>query len=404
MMPVSNSKSLLIKAGLFIVTSITTTLSGAELMFGRSFIYGSTLSWTEFLQGMEYSVPFLLILTVHEFGHYFTARYYKVNVSLPSYIPMWLGFISPLSIGTMGAFIRIRSYIRSKKQYFDIGIAGPLAGFAVAVVVLLYGFTHLPEPTHVFEIHPEFESFGEHYAERVYSMDTVLYKKDFARTDRYNYEYTPDSVKYSTKVPSVRVGKNLLFIFFEEYVVSDKSRIPNAYEMMHYPWLFAGFLALLFTALNLLPIGQLDGGHVIYGLFGNKWHRKISQSAFVVFITYAGLGAVTPYQSVGDIFLHGGLYVAFLYFILKGLKKPSMETTIVALSIFVVQLLIGLFFPTVEGYQGWLFFSFLIGRFLGVYHPVAKDESPLDTNRKILGWLALLVFILSFSPQPLMIG
>ena len=400
----SNYRTYLIKAGLFTLTVITTTLSGAELMFGRSFLYGSTLGWSEFVQGFSYTFPFLLFLTVHEFGHYFTAKYYKVKVTLPSYIPMWMGFITSLSIGTMGAFIRIKSQIKSKKEHFDIGIAGPLAGFVVAVFVLFYGFTHLPEPSYVFEIHPEFESFGADYADQVYNMDTVLYKKDFASTERYNYTHSTDSVIHSTKFPSIKVGKNLLFLFFENYVVNDKSKTPNSYEVMHYPWLFAGFLALLFTALNLLPIGQLDGGHVLYGLFGAKWHKKIAEVVFVAFVFYAGLGAVSPYQSIIDIFKWGGLYVGFLYLVLQGLKRSTMVTLTYALGIFVIQLIIGVFFPTIEGYQGWLLFAFLIGRFLGVYHPVAMDESPLDINRKALGWLALIIFIISFSPQPLMVG
>lgn len=298
----SNYKTHLIKAGLFLLTIITTTLSGTELMFGRSFVYGdATLGWPEFAQGISYAFPFLLFLTVHEFGHYITAKYYKVKVGLPSYIPMWLGFMTPLSIGTMGAFIRIRSMIKSKKEHFDIGIAGPLAGFVIAVFVLLYGFTHLPEPSYVFEIHPEFESFGADYANVVYDMDTVLYKKDFASTERYNYAYAGDSVIHSTQYPSIKVGKNLLLLFFENYVVEDKSKIPNAYELMHYPWLFAGFLALLFTALNLLPIGQLDGGHVLYGLFGVKWHKQISEVAFVGFVFYAGLGAVSHPTNISMI-------------------------------------------------------------------------------------------------------
>lgn len=396
-----DTKTILIKGGLFALTIITTMLSGAELMFGRSFLYGNTMGWLEFSQGVHYAFPFLLFLTVHEFGHYFTAKYNKVKVSLPSYIPMWLGLFS---IGTMGAFIRIRSQITSKKIHFDIGIAGPLAGFIVAVFVLIYGFTHLPEPDHVFDIHPEFESFGADYADMVYDMDTVLYKKDFTSTNRYNYEYAGDSVMYSTEFPSIKVGKNLLFMFFEKYVVKDKSKIPNAYEMMHYPWLFAGFLALLFTGLNLLPIGQLDGGHVLYGLFGAKWHKRISEVAFVAFVFYAGLGAVSPYQPPDELLLYGGLYVGFLYFVMQGLKRSKTETMIFALSIFVLQLGIGAMAPAIQGYQGWLLFAFLIGRFLGVHHPVAVDESPLDLNRKILGWIALIIFVISFSPQPLIAG
>lgn len=100
----------------------------------------------------------------------------------------------------------------------------------------------------------------------------------------------------------------------------------------------------------------------------------------------------------------GAFYVGFLYMVLQGLKRSKMQTLTYALSIFVIQLLIGVFFPTIQGYQGWLLFAFLIGRFLGVYHPVAIDESPLDNNRKLLGWLALIIFVISFSPQPLMVG
>ena len=400
----SNCRTYLIKVGLFVLTVITTTLSGAELMFGRSFIHGHVLGWSEFVQGLYYTFPFLLFLTVHEFGHYITARYYKIKVSLPSYIPMWLGFMTPFSIGTMGAFIRIQQLIKSKKEHFDIGIAGPLAGFVVAVMVLFYGFSHLPESSHVFEIHPEFESFGVGYADRVYDLDTVLYKKDFPSTERYNYPYTRDSVILTTEYPSIKVGKNLLFLFFENYVVKDKSKIPNAYELMHYPWLFAGFLALLFTSLNLLPIGQLDGGHVVYGLFGAKWHKRIAEISFVGFVFYAGLGAVSPYQQIGDFVIWASVYVGFVYIVLQGLKRSKMETLIYALSIFALQLLISTIFPTIEGYVGWLLFSFLIGRVLGVYHPVAIHESPLDGNRKLLGWLVLILFIISFSPQPLMVG
>jgi len=396
----SNYRTYLIKGGLFLLTIVTTTLSGAELITGHSVLMG-TMGWAEFAKGVQYSFPFLLFLTVHEFGHYFMAMHYKVKVSLPSYIPMWLGFFS---IGTMGAFIHIKSLIKSKKEHFDIGIAGPLAGFVIAIFVLFYGFTHLPDPSYVFEIHPEFESFGPDYAKQVYSMDTVLYKKDFASTERYNYLISADSVSYSTELPSIKVGKSLLFLFFENYVAADKRKIPNAYEMMHYPWLFAGFLALLFTGLNLLPIGQLDGGHVLYGLFGHKWHKRISEVAFVSFVFYAGLGAVSPYQQVNDLMMWGGLYVGFLYLVFQGLKRSKIQTLIFALTIFVIQLVIGIFFPNIEGYRGWLLFAFLIGKFLGVYHPIAMDESPLDLKRKILGWLALIIFIISFSPQPLLVG
>ena len=134
----SSRKTLLIQLAMFIATVITTTIAGAEWMYGKFLFAGEQLlTSSEVLSGMYYSVPFLTILTVHEFGHYLTAKYHNVKVTLPFYIPLWLGFIPiPFTIGTAGAFIRIKEMIHSRKQYFDIGIAGPLAGFVVAVLVL----------------------------------------------------------------------------------------------------------------------------------------------------------------------------------------------------------------------------------------------------------------------------
>ncbi len=145
------TKTYLLHGGLFLLTLVTTTMAGAEWMFGRLFIPiegMQTLGWDEFLAGLNFSIPFLAILTVHEFGHYIVARLNKVRVTLPYYIPLWLGIGE--SIGTLGAFIRIQDYINSRRKYFDIGIAGPLAGFVLALVVLWYGFTHLPPVDYIF--------------------------------------------------------------------------------------------------------------------------------------------------------------------------------------------------------------------------------------------------------------
>ena len=160
----SDQKRVLLQLGLFIITFITTTLAGAEWTYGRS-IFAPNYSWSDFISGLEFSIPFLLILTVHEFGHYFVARYHKIKVSLPYYLPMPP---LPFSIGTMGALIRLREKVYSKKQNFDIGLAGPLAGFVTALVILFYGFTHLPEPEYIFQIHPEYEQYGLSYADYVY--------------------------------------------------------------------------------------------------------------------------------------------------------------------------------------------------------------------------------------------
>lgn len=367
-------KTLLIQIGLFLVTLMTTTLAGAEWVTGKSFIFGpERLGLDQLYMGLEYSIPFLFILTCHEFGHYFTARYYRIPVTLPFYIPFWLGFLGGPSIGTMGAFIRIKGLIASRKQFFDVGIAGPLAGFVVALGVMYYGYTHLPPQEYVFQVHPEYQQYGLDYEKYVYQDLEMDY----------------------------RLGKNLLMLFFEKYVATHPERIPNSSEMWHYPWLLAGFLALLFTAINLIPVGQLDGGHVLYGLIGYKMHRKISPIIFYIFLLYAGLGLVHPYDSPDKLVFNLPLYFLFLFFTVGKANKTNKDRAMVAIGIIAIQFLINYIYPTWEGYQGWLLFAFVIGRFLGVYHPPALYDHPLDWKRKVLGWLALIIFILCFSPKPI---
>ncbi|MDO1449167.1 site-2 protease family protein [Rhodocytophaga aerolata] len=366
-------KTYFLHSFLFILTFITTTLAGAEWMFGNSFIFSpQPLGWPEFWQGMYFSIPFLSVLTVHEFGHYITARLYKIRLTLPYYIPFWLGIGS---IGTMGAFIRIKSPMHTRQEYFDVGIAGPLAGFILALGVLLYGFTHLPPPEHIFTIHPEYQQYGLAYAQHVYK-DT---EGGFA------------------------LGRNLLFVLFEKWVVTDPARIPNVYEMAHYPFLFAGYLSLFFTSLNLLPIGQLDGGHILFSMVGYRKHSLIAPVLFVGFVFYAGLGLVVPPASETeflDTFHWALLYFGFLFITFSRTVNGAKNTILLSLSVFAGQYLLSFLFPGIEGYYGWLLFSFILGRFLGVYHPPVLYDRPLSAGRQALGWLSLLVFILSFSPKP----
>lgn len=369
----SEQRRVVIQALLFITTLVTTTLAGAEWTYGRS-IFMPDYSWQDFQSGLTFSIPFLLILTVHEFGHYFTAKFHHVSATLPYYIPMPP---FPFSIGTMGALIRLRHKVHSKMQNFDIGIAGPLAGFVMALAVLFYGFTHLPPPEYIFEIHPEYKQYGLSYAE-------IVYKEQ------------PENIL------DVTIGKNLLFLFFENFV-ADPSRIPNPHEIMHYPFLFAGYLSLIFTCLNLLPIGQLDGGHVLYGLFGFKIHRIIASVFFVMLLFYAGLGIIKPTDSPDRLLLWIPGITLFLYLALSGLGLSARDTIMYALLVLAAQLLVTLIYPTVEGYSGWLFFSFLLGRFIGIQHPPSEIEEPLDTKRIILGWIALFIFIICFSPAPLIL-
>ena len=328
-------------------------------------------SWAGFLSGLPFSIPFLLILTVHEFGHYFTAKYHGVKSTLPYYIPIPP---IPFSIGTMGAVIRLKSKVYSKKQNFDIGIAGPLAGFVMAMAVLFYGFSNLPSPEYIFEIHPEYEEYGLNYAETVYENE-------------------------NENIIDVTIGQNLLFLFFEKFV-ADPDRMPNPHEIMHYPILFAGYLSLVFTCLNLMPIGQLDGGHVVYGLFGFKVHRIIASVFFVLFVFYAGLGAIDPTSGRASLIIWIPAYIGFLYFVMKGLGFPMRDTLMYALLMFAAQLILSWIVPGIKGYPSWLFFVFILGRFIGIQHPPSEIEEPLDAKRIVLGWLCLIIFIITFTPAP----
>jgi membrane-associated protease RseP (regulator of RpoE activity) len=406
---------LVFQISLFILTVFTTTLVGASWV-GIS-IPGESF-WDYFSRGFAYSLPFLGILTVHELGHYFTAKYYKVDVTLPYYIPMYLPTellfgASVIQIGTMGAFIRMNSRSSSKKEIFDIGIAGPLAGFFVAVGLLYYGFTNLPEQSYIFKVHPEYEKFGTHYADTVYTKgfhiqqtyELITKIKDSTERAEMLEVYKQHEEE---PVEMFSLGHNLIFSFFEHYVVEDKSRIPNRYEMYHYPFILAGFLALFFTALNLLPIGQLDGGHVIYGLFGYKKHRIISRTIFLVLIYLGGVGIFRTNILQIDFFNSDAfnmiifviLYLQLLYFMLEKSFTGFTNRMMFSVLIFASQFFTEYFFPAFNGLGGYIFvFCILIGRVIGTDHPIAKVEEPLDWKRKALGWFTLFVFVICFIPD-----
>lgn len=364
-----NHKQVLLHITLLVVTFFTTTLAGVFWIHSK-IILANPISWQEFMSGMAFSIPFLGILAIHEAGHYVTARKNKVDTSLPYFIPFL-----PLFIGTMGAFIRIKERIQSRREYFDIGIAGPLAGFLVALGVLYYGYANLPTYDYIYEIHPEYVGKGETLQESIQAVKT-------------------DSTT------SFRFGKNLTMLFFEN-VVADPDRVPPPQEMSHYPWLMAGFWALFFTALNLLPIGQLDGGHILYGLIGLRKHKIVASILYIGLLFYSGLGLVSPFLPPVELLFNALLYLGFLYVCLFSFTDDTRLRLFTAASIFTAQFVIKAFFPAIEGFAGWLLFAFLIGRVLGVGHPPVLDDKPLSPGRQVLGWIALIVFVISFSPVPI---
>ncbi|MEZ0609876.1 site-2 protease family protein [Fibrella sp. WM1] len=379
---------------LFLITLATTTAAGAEWIYGLNFIppewYADAktiaqyklraLGWPEFLAGLNFSIPFLTVLTVHEFGHFFVAKANRVRVTLPYYIPFWLPSFQ--AIGTMGAFIRIQDYINSRRKYFDIGLAGPLAGFIVALVLLWYGFTHLPPIDYIFQIHPEYKKYGLRYGEYI----------------NMNLAKGGGS--------AVALGDNLLFWFFKTYV-ADASLLPHPFEMVHYPYLLAGYLSLFFTALNLIPIGQLDGGHILYALIGRKRFNMVAPVLFTAFVFYAGIGffRISDFATGDNAAFTSQLwslviYVGALFLAFSRINDQPVTSLLMALAVVFGQLVVSYFFPQAEGYIGFMVFAVVLGRFLGVYHPETELDEPLDTKRKLLGWLALLIFVLCFSPKP----
>ncbi|MEM7298967.1 MAG: site-2 protease family protein [Bacteroidota bacterium] len=401
-----NQKTKFIQLGLFVLTVITTTFAGTEWITGKYLFYGMT--WDDFVYGFSFSIPFLAILTAHEFGHYFTARYHQVKVTLPYYIPFWLGFLPGPSIGTMGAFIRIKEHISSRTKYFDVGVSGPIAGFVVAIAVLIYGFRTLPPTEFIYEFHPEYEVFGENFEERMEGLDTLILKSSL-NPDREGYELLPDTIITNDEDRlSIHFGDNLLMYLGRTYIAPKDRYVPSSKEIMHYPWLLASFLAFFFTALNLLPIGQLDGGHVLFGLFGSKNHSIISRILFTIFLFYAGLGAITLKDLNG--LMDGTLdepfwklfYLLVTYYASFSVFKETKNRILYLVSIFTAQLVLNMFTGW-EGYSGWLVFSLLIGRFIGVDHPPVIENQELSIERKILGWIALIIFILCFSPEPLIV-
>jgi membrane-associated protease RseP (regulator of RpoE activity) len=367
-------KTALIHSGLFLATLITTTLAGSEWVYGKS-IAVKGYSWNDFTLGFSYSVPFLFILTAHEFGHYFTAIYYRIKTTLPYYIPF--PPIVSFNIGTFGAMIRLKGIVKSKQQHFDIGIAGPLAGFVAAMIVLVYSYTHLPGLEYIYQFHPEYEKYGVAYADVVYTAGHLA----------------PNTV-------DVVVGKNLMFLLLEK-LAPDPSLVPNPHEIMHYPFIFAGFLSLLFTAINLLPVGQLDGGHVLYGLIGSQRHKWVSSIIYVGLLVYAGTGLLSPRLPLNDLLIYIPFQVFYYYLAFQPLRFSKLNTLTLAVALFAIQYVIAAFFPLFTGRIDILIFLFFIARFAGIQHPPSEIEQPLTFGRKILGWVALVIFVLCFTPTPL---
>jgi len=302
---------------LVIVTFITTTIAGVEWTTGKMGPY----EYTELAKGLPYSLSIIFVLGVHEFGHYFAAVYHKVKATLPYFIPFppIPGFFN---FGTMGAVIKTKQVIPDNRSMFDIGIYGPLSGFIACLILLVYGFTHLPAVDYILAIHPDY--------------------------------FSPE---YGTGGANLIFGDTLLFSLLRNIFVSPNVFIPPMSEIYHYPFLCVGWFGLFVTAMNLIPVGQLDGGHIIYSMFGSKIHEAIASISLILLILIGGLGILDTFLELNFSF----------------------------------------------GWTGWLLWSFILYFFIKIKHPPVPNFEPLDLKRKILGYIAIIIFFLSFSPTPFII-
>lgn len=329
--------------------------------------------------GFAYAVPFLSFLTVHEFGHYTAARVRRTRVSLPYYIPVPL----PGTLGTLGAVIRIKEPLRRTRQLFDIGAAGPLAGFVVAVGVLLWAVLTLPPPEYLY---------GALRHEGV--VATIRATGAFPVFD-------PEAMAPGSM--ALVLGDTPLFHLLNGlgYV-----RVPGD-EIVHYPVLLAGWFGLFFTALNLLPVGQLDGGHVVYALFGPTVHGVVARVTTLVLLLSGGVGLVAE---LGQMMPAWQLWLALgLVYALAFAKLFEGEWRLVGPAVLGGVGLVWLLMTVTPGlaarvgWLGWLLWAGLILFVIRVDHPPVRVQEPLTPMRKALGYLCLVIFALCFSIQPFQI-
>ena len=237
-------------------------------------------------KGWPFSIALLLILLFHEFSHYVASKKHRIEASLPYFIP------APTLFGTFGAVIKMKSPITTKNALIDIGASGPIAGFIVSVIATIIGLSF----SRIMPVH--------------------------------------DAVNV------ISLGDSLLFKGLARAILGA---VPDNQDIYLHPVALAGWIGFFVTSLNLIPVGQLDGGHILYALLGDK-HEVISKLL------------------VGLMFIMGFLL-----------------------------------------WDGWIIWGVLL-IIIGFRHPpIVYSEMPLDPKRKIIGWISLAIFILTFTPVPIMV-
>jgi membrane-associated protease RseP (regulator of RpoE activity) len=289
---------------LFLLTLLSMFWVGAEHAGADVYLEGAAALW----RGYAFALPLMAILLAHELGHYFAARCHHVATSLPYFIPM------PFALfGTFGAIIRMRGPASERNALFDIGAAGPLSGLVVAIPVLVYG----------------------------------VFTSPIARLD--------PSLSYFV------LGRSLLY---EGIVWLVRGPIPQGHELILTPTALAGWAGLLVTMMNLVPVGQLDGGHVAYALFGNDQQRYSRIARKLLFAAAIAIGAASGTSAW-----------------LSGHGRDEIAEALLSGS-------------------HW----FMWATVLSVMARRAKEEHPsvepgtLTPKRKLLAWFTLLMFVLLFMP------
>lgn len=272
---------------LLAATLVTTTLVGAKIAGVNPTTLESNPS--VLLKGLPYALGLMTILGIHELGHYLTARFYKIRSTLPYFIPM------PFFLGTFGAFIQMRSPIPNRKALFDVSIAGPIAGFVATLPLLIWGLAHS-------ELVPMTEKTG------------------LLNPDALNPKYS------------------ILLALLAKLTLGSELTSKLAIDL--HPVAVAGFLGLIVTALNLMPVGQLDGGHIVHAMFGQRVAMTIGQ-------------------------------IARLLLLLLSLIQDE----------FLLWAIILLFIPLID-------------------EPALNDVTELDNGRDILGLLAMVLLIAIVLPLP----
>ncbi|GAB4531330.1 MAG: site-2 protease family protein [Anaerolineales bacterium] len=316
------ASNLWVNVVMFLLTLLSVLFAGGLYGYQGDLPGNSGMGWGRFIltalrTGLPFAISMLAILLAHEFGHYLAGRYHKTHVTLPYFIPF------PFSpFGTMGAFIQMKEPPKNRRVLLDIGMAGPLAGLLVAVPVLFIGLrlSTLDTLPHLITRNTAFSLEGN-------SLLYLLAKFAVFR------QWLPAPHSYNGLAP---------LTYWLRYFFTGQPLPLGGQDVLLHPVAWAGWAGLLVTALNLIPAGQLDGGHALYVLLGKQVDRIRPLILAILFV----LGLV---------------------------------------------------------WNGWWLWAFLILIFGGTHAEPLDQITPLDGRRRVLAILGLVVFVLVFTPVPLIL-